>query len=109
MRIGVNIPDELLQRVRVLRPEVNVSQICRQALEDRAALAERVKAQVEGDGMGTHIQRFLGPNYAPLPEPDWVGHAMDDARSWVESVDPSEWHSLNGFTTGPPIRRTVSH
>ena len=97
MRIGVNIPDELLQRVREIRPEVNVSQICRQALEDRAALAERVKAQVEEDGMGTHIQRFLGPNHAPLPEPDWVGHAMDDARSWVESVDPSEWHSLNGF------------
>ena len=97
MRVGVNIPDKLLQRVKEIRPEVNVSQICRQALEDRAALAERVKAQVEEDGMGSHIQRFFEANRAPLPEPDWVGFAMDDARSWVESVDPDEWHSVNGF------------
>ena len=47
--------------------------------------------------MEGHIQRFFEPNHAPLPEPDWVGYAMDDARLRVESVDPSEWHVVNGF------------
>ena len=97
MRVGVNIPDKLLHRVKEIRPEVNVSQVCRHALEDRAALAERVKAQVEEDGMESHIQRFFEPSHAPLPEPDWVGYAMDDARSWVDSVDSNEWHIVNGF------------
>ena len=96
MRIGVNIPDKLLQRVKKIRPEVNVSQVCRQALENRTTLAERVMVQVEEDGMESHIQRFFERNHAPLPEPDWVGYAMDDARSWVESVDPNEWHIVNG-------------
>ena len=97
MRVGVNIPDKLLQQVKEIRPEVNVSRVCRQALEGRVTLAERVKAQVDEDGMEINIQRFFEPNHAPLPEPDWVGYAMDDARSWVESVDPNEWHIVNGF------------
>ena len=97
MRIGVNIPDKLLQRVKRIRPEVNVSQICREALEARATLAEQVRDQVDEDGMASHIHRFFDPVYAPLPEPDWVGMGMDDARSWVESVNPNEWHLVNGF------------
>ena len=47
--------------------------------------------------MGSHIQRFFESNHAPLHESDWVGFAMDDARSWVESVNPNEWNSVNGF------------
>ena len=60
-------------------------------------MAERVRVQVVEDGMVGHIQRFFEPDHAPLPEPDWVGYAMDVARLWVESVDPSEWHIVNGF------------
>ena len=97
MRIGVNISDKLIRRVKEIRPEVNVSQVCREALEVRAALAERVKAQVQEDGMDSHIHRFFEPAFAPLPEPDWVGMGMDDARFWVESIDPNEWHLVNGF------------
>ena len=80
-------------RVEEIQPEVNVSQICRQVLEDGAALAEWVKAQVEEDGMESHIQRFFELNHAHLAEPDWVGYTMDHAPPWVESVDPNFWHS----------------
>lgn len=97
MRIGVNVPDKLLRRVREIRPEVNVSQVCREALEARATLAERVSAKVEEDGMASHIHRFFEPAFAPLPEPDWVGMGMDDARSWIESIEPREWHEMNSF------------
>ena len=50
MRIGINVPNELLQRVKAIRPEVNVSQICREALEESARNAERVRARVAADG-----------------------------------------------------------
>ena len=97
MRIGVNMPDKLLQRVKQIRPEVNVSQVCREALEARATLAERVSAQVQEDGMASHIRRFFEPGYAPLSEPDWVGLGMEDARSWIESINPKEWHQVNSY------------
>ena len=32
MRIGVNIPDDLLRRLDVLKPELNISQVCREAV-----------------------------------------------------------------------------
>ena len=36
MRIGINVPNGLLDRVKQIRPEVNVSQVCRGALEQSA-------------------------------------------------------------------------
>ena len=33
MRIGVNVPNELLERVKEIEPRVNISSICRKAIE----------------------------------------------------------------------------
>ena len=43
MRLGINVPDELLRRVKEIRPRVNVSQVCRQALERYVDIAEQAK------------------------------------------------------------------
>ena len=91
MRIGINVPNDLLNRVKAIRPEVNVSQICRDALEERAHKAERVVAQVASDGMEECIQRFAFSSKAPSIEPDWVAYALKDARDWTMSVTPEEW------------------
>ena len=91
MRIGINVPNELLQRVKDIRPEVNVSQICREALESRAAEAERIAAQTDIDGITEHILRLAESDKAPLLEPDWVGMALEDARDWVRAVDVDLW------------------
>lgn len=91
MRIGINVPNELLQRVKAIRPEVNVSQICREALESRAAEAERIAAQVESDGLEEHIRRFAHRNEVRLTEPNWKAMAIQDARDWVRAVDVDLW------------------
>ena len=49
MRVGINVPDELLRRVKEIRPQVNVSQVCRQALERCVEIAEMAKAQAIAD------------------------------------------------------------
>ncbi len=91
MRLGINVPNELLERVKAIRPEVNVSQICREALAGQARRAERVRDQFAADGMEPHAHRFAFSTEAPMPEPDWAGFALQDARDWIMSVNPAEW------------------
>ena len=44
MRIGINIPNDLHRRLEPLKQYVNVSQICREAIEDRIRCYERALA-----------------------------------------------------------------
>ena len=91
MRLGINVPNELLKRVKAISPEVNVSQICRNALEEQASKAERVASQVAADGVEQYIHQFAVSPNAPTIEPDWVGYALEDARDWIMSATPEEW------------------
>ena len=91
MRIGVNIPNELMNRVKEIRPPVNVSQVCREALEKRAMTHDRVLSQVASDGVDDQVFRLAESLPNPLIEPDWETYALQDARGWVESVDDYLW------------------
>ena len=91
MRIGINVPNELLQRVKQIRPELNVSQVCREALEYRAKLAERAAAQAARDGADYHVDRLDHSLPKPIVEPDWVAYALEDARDWVRNIRPEGW------------------
>ncbi len=88
MRIGINVPNELLRQVKAIRPEVNVSQVCRDALEERAKVAQRSTQQACADGMDAVAAR-LDPE--PPLEPDWEAYAMEDAREWMNAHTPDTW------------------
>ena len=91
MRVGMNVPDELLRRVKEIRPQVNVSQVCRQALERCVEIAEMAKAQAIADHVDEDVDRLAQCVEAPMIEPDWVAYALDDARDWVRTVKPEAW------------------
>ena len=91
MRIGINVPNELLKRAKEIRPQVNVSKVCREALEHRVEIAERAKAQAIDDGLDEHVTRLAQFAKAPPIEPDWEAYALDDARDWVRTVTPEDW------------------
>ena len=55
MRIGINVPDELLKELKQVRPEVNVSQVCREALANRVEVARRAADRAIGDGVDEHV------------------------------------------------------
>ena len=93
MRIGINVPNELLQRVKAIRPEVNVSQICREALESRAALQQRIDDWLDDYEIEELAQHFAQADNLPLIEPDWVAMGIEDARGWIEAATPDEWES----------------
>ena len=91
MRIGINVPDELLRRVKEIRPQVSVSQVCRQALERYVEIAEMAKAQAIADDVDEDVDRLAQSVKAPVVEPDWVTYALEDARDWIGKVTPEEW------------------
>ena len=104
MRIGINVPSELLKQVKEISPAVNVSQVCREALEQRVEVAERAAAQIARDGANEHVER-LDRSVAKLPiEPDWEALALDDARAWVSTVTPRFWEGF--FNEADFFRRT---
>lgn len=91
MRIGVNVPNELLKRAKEIEPRVNISQVCRKALESLVEVAERTHSQTVSDGIADHVTRLFDPAGTPITEPDWVALALDDARWWVSIVTPEDW------------------
>ena len=91
MRIGINVPNELLKQVKQIRPEVNVSQVCREALEHRVEVAQRAAAQAVSDGVSEHVERLDRSVAKPPMEPDWEAYALDDARAWVSRITPEVW------------------
>lgn len=91
MRLGINVPNELLKQVKQIRPEVNVSQVCREALQHRVELTKRAAAKVAYDGMDMQVDRLDQSIPKPIIEPDWEAYGFEDARNWVSAVTPEIW------------------
>ncbi|MCE2404987.1 MAG: hypothetical protein J4F43_07500 [Dehalococcoidia bacterium] len=91
MRIGINVPNQLLQQVKQIRPEVNVSKACREALEHHVEVAQRAMGQAASDGVAEHVARLARSAAAQMIEPDWIAGALDDARDWIRTVTPDGW------------------
>ena len=92
MRIGINVPNDLLKQVKEISPEVNVSQICREALEHRVEAHQKAGAQVDADGTDEHVARLAQSVTGSLIDPDWETYALEDARDWVRAVTPEAWN-----------------
>ena len=93
MRIGINVPNELVQRVKQVNAELNLSQLCRAALEEYATRSERAREYSfrNHEEMEEIARRLIESAAQPLVAPDWVGYGLQDAREWVRSVDIKEW------------------
>ena len=91
MRIGINVPNELMKRVKEINPSVNVSQVCREALEERVRVGERAISQADADGVDKEVVRLAEALGNVLIEPDWETYAIEDAREWVSKITPEDW------------------
>ena len=105
MRIGINVPNELLQRLAPLKPELNISQVCREALEAKAASYERMRERLD-DGAIIEVvngisEKVSGREYdylsllSTLEVGDWEQAGYEDAVSWVQAAGQKEWDILH--------------
>ena len=95
MRIGINVPNELLQQVKQIRPAVNVSQVCREALEHCADIHKRAVNQAVTDNAYEQVERLAQSATNPLIQPDWITYGLEDARDWVRAITPERWEFFN--------------
>ena len=85
MRIGVNIPNDLYRRMEPIKHTINVSQVCREALEARVEDYERARDRLESDHMDETVDRLSGEEEELSV--DWKELAWTDASTWVEAAD----------------------
>ena len=93
MRIGINIPNELMKRLEPLKPELNISQVCREALQAKAESHERMQERLENDAVGEAISRTCKQEsvYRSVIEVDWEALGIEDAAAWVAQADWEDW------------------
>lgn len=92
MRIGINVPNELLAKLRPMKEWTNASEICRSALADYVSAYERAAGQAEQDGM-RKIANSLAAEQAAL-EVDWEALAYEDAKQWLELATLKDLENL---------------
>ena len=96
VRIGVNIPNELMQRLEPLKPELNISQVCREALAAKAEKHERMKAGLEDDEVEAVVDGLWEREKELLAatDLDWEMLGYQDAAAWTKAASWDDWEDI---------------
>ena len=97
MRLGINIPDELHRRLEPLKQHINVSQICREAIEDRITCYEEALASRNDQDIALALERIWEEELKmrAIVEVDWGVSGCDDAMPWVTTARLPDWEYLH--------------
>ena len=97
MRIGVNIPDDLVRRLEPMKPEFNLSKICRDAITSRVEKYEKAVAQLEtGLTRGALAKAYEEEaKYRAIVDVDGESRGYENAIVWVESASRKDWDDLH--------------
>ncbi len=94
MRIGINIPDELLERFKPLKSTHNISEICREALRSYIESYEK-NLPSNGGGDMTALANRLYQEYAKkTPRVDWESIGRENARKWAEGASLQDFEDV---------------
>ncbi len=84
MRLGINIPSSLHKRVDPIKDRVNISQICRDAIEEWVNAYEYSLEKAKRDGTEELVNE-LREAWKPYIV-DWEEVGREDARIWTEKA-----------------------
>jgi len=82
-RISISIPDKLMAKLEPMKDGINVSQLCREALERRVAASERASRHDDLDLDGL-VKRLRDER--PIEEFKFEDLGKDNAGSWLNAV-----------------------
>ena len=90
MRIGINISNGLHRRLKAIPESVNVSQICRDAIESVVRKYEEADTRINEDDLTNVIKEFAdeGEQWSDI---DWREYGWADARDWFQKVDRDQY------------------
>ena len=97
MRLGISIPNELHRRLEPLKQYVNVSQICREAIEDRVRCYEKALASQNDQDVALAMEMAWKEELEMIAviEVDWGMSGCEDARLWVTPARLPDWDYLH--------------
>lgn len=97
MRLGINIPNDLHRRLVPLKQHVNVSQICREAIEHRIRPYEKALASRSNEDVAKAIERVWEEERSmrKIVEVDWGTLGYKDAKCWIEKARLKDWDYLH--------------
>ena len=97
MRLGISIPNELHRRLEPLKQYVNVSQICREAIEDRVRCYEKALASQNEQDVVLALEMAWKEELEMIAviEVDWGMSGCGDARPWVTAARLPDWDYLH--------------
>ena len=94
MRIGVNIPNDLMRRLEPLKPELNVSEVCREAITKRVEKYERAIVSLDDARTRNALDETIAAeieHWSATMNFDWEELGYEDAVNWVASATWSDW------------------
>ena len=92
MRIGVNVPDDLLKQMEPINHMTNLSQVCREAIKDRVDAYERARARADREGM-QEVAARLWQEYSEQAV-GWETVGYEDAKMWVQLASVTDFEHL---------------
>ncbi|MFC1917923.1 hypothetical protein ACFLXH_04645 [Chloroflexota bacterium] len=105
MRIGINVPNDLLKRMKPFKQMINISQVCRDAIEYWVNTYERASEKAKQDGM-EEVAAVLSREWEPI-EVDWQTIGHEDARIWAQKATPENFeHFAHNLKVGRSHGRT---
>lgn len=105
MRLGINIPNSLYKRMDPIKQMVNISQICRDAIEEWVNAYEHSIEKAKQDGMeevADELRRAWEPYIV-----DWQAIGREDAHIWAQKAKPEHFeHFAHNLRVGRGHGRT---
>ena len=97
MRIGINIPNELMKRLEPLKPELNISQVCREALQAKADKYDDAIVNLMADDTQTALRQTVEEEIKrhSIIDVDWEALGYEDAIAWVKAAESKDWRYWN--------------
>ena len=92
-RISISLSEDLVARLEPVKDRINVSQVCREALERRISSFERASSEQEGDpDVGDLVERLREER--ELLEGMLESRARRNAASWLSTTSYVELKSV---------------
>ncbi len=93
MRIGVNIPDELLGRFEPLRSQVNISQVCRETIQTMVEKYERNIVRLDDVEIEEALRSISQQEieWMQIVDVDWEQMGYEDAENWIRAAEWEDW------------------
>lgn len=92
MRIGINVPDDLLKRFEPIKQITNVSQVCRDAIKAWVDTYEAASERASEEGM-EEVSARLSQQVSEQTV-DWGALGVEDAKLWCQLASLKDFQYL---------------